>query len=78
MPGWGIWRGTSTLSEEKGIVIMKRERAIKICSGRVWGQGVPQQAHAEASLPPPPEIPATQWYSIEQSLLRAWEGELRE
>jgi hypothetical protein len=34
------------------VVIIKRERAIRICSGRVWGKGVPQWAHAKASLPP--------------------------
>ena len=41
------------------VVIIKRERAIRICSGRVWGKGVPQWAHAKASLPP--EEPATRW-----------------
>jgi hypothetical protein len=44
------------------VVIIKRERAMKICSGGVWGKGVPQPAHAEASLPP--ERLATGWYSI--------------
>ena len=33
------------------VVIIKIERAIKICSGRVWGRGVPWRAHAESSLP---------------------------
>jgi hypothetical protein len=42
------------------VVIMKRERAIKICSKVVWGKRVPRQAHAKASLPP--EEP---FYSIE-------------
>ena len=31
------------------VVIIKRERAIRICSGGVWGK---EGAHAEASFPP--------------------------
>jgi hypothetical protein len=53
-------------------VIIKREIAIKIHSGGMWGKGVRQLAQAEASLPH--ERPATGWYSI----VRAWGGELRE
>ena len=45
------------------VVIIKRERAIRICSGGVWGKGVPWWAHAKASLPP--EGPGTWWYNIE-------------
>lgn len=37
---------------------------------------MPQQAHAETSLPP--EGPSTGHYSIEYSLFRAWEGDCRE
>jgi hypothetical protein len=51
----------SCINEFKGrgnIVIIKRERAIRICSIWVWGKGVPLRAHAKASLPP--ERPATQ------------------
>jgi hypothetical protein len=43
--------------------IIKRERVIRMCSGRVWGKGVPRQTHAEASLPP--EGPDTHQCSIE-------------
>jgi hypothetical protein len=39
--------------------------------GEVWGKGVPWWAHAKTSEPD------THWYSIEQSLFRAWGGELR-
>ena len=56
------------------VVIIKRERARRYVLG-VVGEGVPQQAHAKASLPC--EGPDTHWYSIEQSLFRAWGGELR-
>ena len=52
------------------VVIIKRERAIRICSGGVWGKGVPQWAHAKASLLP--EGPDTHRYSMEQSLFRVW------
>ena len=38
-------------------VFIKRERAKRIYSSRVWGKGVPWHAHAEASLSP--EGPAT-------------------
>jgi hypothetical protein len=37
---------------------------------------MPLLSHAKAFLPP--EGPATGWYSIEQSLFRAWGGDLRE
>jgi hypothetical protein len=48
------------------VVIIKRERAIRICSHRVWGKEVPQWDHAEASLSPEgPAIPAIHRYSIE-------------
>ena len=52
------------------VVIIKRERAIRICSGAVWGKGVPQRAHAEASLPPEGQAVVAHarhtlvWYSI--------------
>ena len=35
-----------------GVVIIKREIGIRIYSTAEWGKGVPQQAHAEASLSP--------------------------
>jgi hypothetical protein len=47
-------------------VFIKREREKEYVlwgCGEVWGKGVPQRAHAKASLPP--EGPATWWYSIE-------------
>jgi hypothetical protein len=53
---------------EKGICVVDVQSGV--------GEGVPLRAHAEASLPT--EGQATGQYSIEQSLLRAWGGELRE
>jgi hypothetical protein len=66
-----FWRGCYVMNKQMAqwvkmlttVVIIKRERAIRICSGGVWGQGVPWRAHAEASLTP--EGPDTHRYSIE-------------
>lgn len=41
----------------------------------VWGKGMSQWAHAEASLPP--EGPVTEQYRIEYNFFRARRGELR-
>jgi hypothetical protein len=41
-----------TVAENIVIVIIKREKAMRICSGGVWGRGLPQRAQAKASLPP--------------------------
>ena len=43
--------------------------------GKVWGKWLPQQSHTKALLPL--DGPATRWNSIEQSLFRAWGGEIR-
>ena len=43
------------MSEKVTVVIIKKIRVVNICSmecGEVWGKGVSQWAHAEASLPP--------------------------
>jgi hypothetical protein len=45
------------------VVIIKRESAIRICSGTVWGKGMRLWAYDKASLPP--EGPDTHRYSIE-------------
>ena len=45
------------------VVIIKRERGVRIWYTAVWGKGVPQRAHAKASLPP--EGPDTHWHSID-------------
>ena len=45
------------------VVIIKRERAVRLCCGRVWGKAVPRRTQAKASLPP--EGPAIHRYSIE-------------
>jgi hypothetical protein len=31
--------------KNESILIIKRERTVRICSGRMWGKEVPQQAH---------------------------------